>query len=329
MRALFAVALLVATPLSAQVCSSTVYTRTTACPPGTSGVCQNAAAQLTWSQLDGSLTNLAQVCTNAPNWLTIGGDLCGTASAPTVCANAVTLGTDTTGGYAGSASEAGPATTALALTADPAACPAGQFATDLAASGALTCGTPAGGDHGGLTGLADDDHPQYALLAGRSGGQTLLGGTAGADKLTLDGHSGTAGFLAVTADGGLEWRNPSSGAPWKAAENADGLLVWTWVFGRFAFEGNNGHIYIAKNGRIGWTDQQFDPTVTPGTWLSQDTSSGESGVVKVWNLLELMPLDTPPTCEPARIYFDSSGTFCGCAGGSWRDMTPAAGGTCS
>lgn len=41
-------------------------------------------------------------------------------------------------------------------------------------------------DHGlALTGLLDDDHTQYALLAGRSGGQTLYGGTAGSDNLTL------------------------------------------------------------------------------------------------------------------------------------------------
>lgn len=41
-------------------------------------------------------------------------------------------------------------------------------------------------DHGlALTGLTDDDHTQYALLAGRSGGQTLKGGTASGDDLTL------------------------------------------------------------------------------------------------------------------------------------------------
>lgn len=40
-------------------------------------------------------------------------------------------------------------------------------------------------DHGGLTGLGDDDHAQYALLAGRSGGQSLVGGTASGNNLTL------------------------------------------------------------------------------------------------------------------------------------------------
>jgi hypothetical protein len=40
-------------------------------------------------------------------------------------------------------------------------------------------------DHGTLAGLTDDDHTQYALLAGRSGGQTLKGGTGSGDDLTL------------------------------------------------------------------------------------------------------------------------------------------------
>lgn len=40
-------------------------------------------------------------------------------------------------------------------------------------------------DHGSITGLADDDHTQYALLAGRSGGQTLYGDTASGGNLTL------------------------------------------------------------------------------------------------------------------------------------------------
>ena len=44
-------------------------------------------------------------------------------------------------------------------------------------------------DHGALTGLADDDHTQYALLDGRSGGQTLVGGTASANNLVLRGTS--------------------------------------------------------------------------------------------------------------------------------------------
>lgn len=40
-------------------------------------------------------------------------------------------------------------------------------------------------DHGGLAGLSDDDHTQYLLLAGRSGGQTAKGDTASGGSLTL------------------------------------------------------------------------------------------------------------------------------------------------
>lgn len=45
-------------------------------------------------------------------------------------------------------------------------------------------------DHGALTGLADDDHTQYALLAGRSSGQTIIGGTGTTDDLLLQTTSG-------------------------------------------------------------------------------------------------------------------------------------------
>src|SRR3990167_8048868 len=49
-------------------------------------------------------------------------------------------------------------------------------------------------DHDLLTGLIDDDHTQYALLAGRSSGQTLIGGTGTTDDLILRSTSG-AGVL--------------------------------------------------------------------------------------------------------------------------------------
>jgi len=48
-------------------------------------------------------------------------------------------------------------------------------------------------DHGSLTGLGDDDHAQYALLAGRSGGQVMYGGLSGTDNLEL--NAGTAELI--------------------------------------------------------------------------------------------------------------------------------------
>ncbi|MAH46486.1 hypothetical protein CMI37_11680 [Candidatus Pacearchaeota archaeon] len=54
----------------------------------------------------------------------------------------------------------------------------------------------AGIDHGGISGLTDDDHGQYALLLGRSSGQTLIGGLASGEDLTLRSTSDpTAGSI--------------------------------------------------------------------------------------------------------------------------------------
>ena len=58
-------------------------------------------------------------------------------------------------------------------------------------------------DHGELSGLADDDHSQYALLLGRSGGQHLNGGMGTGDDLTLESTShATKGDLLLNPNGG-------------------------------------------------------------------------------------------------------------------------------
>ena len=61
-----------------------------------------------------------------------------------------------------------------------------------------------GGDHGALTGLGDDDHAQYALLAGRSTGQTLTGGTGSAENLTFSSTAhATKGEIRLASSTGL------------------------------------------------------------------------------------------------------------------------------
>lgn len=59
---------------------------------------------------------------------------------------------------------------------------------------------PATIDHGVLLGLADDDHAQYLLLAGRSGGQEAVGGSGASDELALRGSSdGGTGFVRINS----------------------------------------------------------------------------------------------------------------------------------
>ena len=74
-------------------------------------------------------------------------------------------------------------------------------------------GTPTGGgagvtgagvtDHGALTGLTDDDHSVYFLLAGRSADQVAYGSVDSAGTLTLAGTShATPGDVFINKDGG-------------------------------------------------------------------------------------------------------------------------------
>jgi hypothetical protein len=53
--------------------------------------------------------------------------------------------------------------------------------------------------HSNLTGLSADDHLQYVFSAGRAGGQTIVGGTAASENLTLQSTSNaTRGYVQVT-----------------------------------------------------------------------------------------------------------------------------------
>lgn len=83
--------------------------------------------------------------------------------------------------------------------------------------------TPGAGgvtDHGDLTGLGDDDHTQYAMLAGRAGGQTLVGGTGSGERLNLNTTShATKGYISI--DGAGEF---GTGA--KMVVQTSGLGLW-------------------------------------------------------------------------------------------------------
>jgi hypothetical protein len=75
---------------------------------------------------------------------------------------------------------------------------------DIRESGIIGAGGGAAGaaDHGLLAGLADDDHAQYALLAGRAGSQTLYGGTAADEDLNLiSTFNANRGDVVIGGDG--------------------------------------------------------------------------------------------------------------------------------
>jgi hypothetical protein len=75
---------------------------------------------------------------------------------------------------------------------------AGSTRTDCTVTDANTTA------HGLLTGLGNDDHTQYLLLAGRSGGQIAKGGTAAGDDLTLSSTANASkGSIFFGSEG--EW----------------------------------------------------------------------------------------------------------------------------
>jgi len=97
-----------------------------------------------------------------------------------------------------------------------------------ASAGYLT--TISGLDHGSLNGISDDDHTQYALLGGRAGGQSLIGGTGSGDDLTLSstgnatkGHIffGTSTYDEVNNRLGIGTDSPSAKCHIFGAGNSD------------------------------------------------------------------------------------------------------------
>lgn len=166
----------------------------------------------------------------------------------------VALGAQTSGGYAASVSEGGPATTATALAANGANCGAGQWAAGVDASGAAEgctadatlAGSEAGGDLAGtypnptvaagavgVTELADDAGCGALQGVRRNAGDTAFecGSATSASCLNQDGDSN----CEVSSDGTYVYLNPGDGAGnamrFRVSGDAmliDGFLAGAW-----------------------------------------------------------------------------------------------------
>lgn len=85
-------------------------------------------------------------------------------------------------------------------------------------------------DHGSIAGLLDDDHTQYVLLAGRSGGQSVFGSPTNAENISIGGNPGAnPGF--INADSpiifGPYQGNPAAayGFSYTQTENFPGVFI--------------------------------------------------------------------------------------------------------
>jgi hypothetical protein len=150
-------------------------------------------------------------------------------------------------------------------------------------------------DHGSIGGLSDDDHSQYALLAGRSGGQTLNGGSASADPLVVRSNPSNNGALTLgqnyyeTAGGQQILGDTSSTTP-TAGATAEFRMKsgkpnirmtsnggQTWVF-----EPGNGNLQINRhqNDHVGIgldTAGRFYTYDNGPTYMSRMAHAGSAG----------------------------------------------------
>lgn len=236
------------------------------------------------------------------------------------------------------------AATANALSANPIACSIGDFVTDIAADGTLTCDTPTSGgvsDHGALIGLSDDDHTQYPLSPGRSGGQTLIGGTSSGESLSLRPNSSADrnnGFVCFGKNGvsttGFPCVNPRENNGEGMFEITDGsgggygmIRVTAWYTGTADSKMHrDSGLSLRGSFPISWYSGDLNSSVD--TTLSREAPA----VVKIGDSVRMVPRSTPPvTCGAANTmgveYTDDSGAKCWCSGSVW--VVVAGAGTCT
>jgi len=156
-------------------------------------------------------------------------------------------------------------------------------------------------DHDLLAGLGDDDHSQYALLAGRFGGQVLKGGTGAGDSLTLhttsnafkgsyifidqpDGVLRTSTGFLTSADvnltsevtGALPIGNGGTGQTAKVA--AFDALAPTTTAGDIIYHGTADNVRLAK----GTTTKVLHSGTTP-SWSQVNLATDVSGTLPELN----------------------------------------------
>ena len=145
-------------------------------------------------------------------------------------------------------------------------------------------------DHGSIAGLTDDDHTGYARLNGRSGGQTLIGGTDANNDLTLEGTSNatrTTSYVVLQPNGGNVGIGTTS--PYSKLFVAGGELFVDFGTGGVS---NGGALRLATNANRSFisSNNYFD-----GSSLRY-TRTGGAGLIN---------FDTTATATAGDIFFNT------------------------
>lgn len=152
-------------------------------------------------------------------------------------------------------------------------------------------------DHGSVSGLSDDDHTQYALLAGRAGGQTLIGGAAASQNLILQSTANATRGVIKFADSMEPTTNASYSGGWAGSDiggssyyfrdlymkgEAKGLRLENFTSGTLpAFSANNvGRILYATDTKKAYVDTGTAIAVLGVSKFVSDTSWNGSDTTK-------------------------------------------------
>lgn len=141
-------------------------------------------------------------------------------------------------------------------------------------------------DHGTLAGLADDDHTQYMLLAGRASGQSLIGGTAAAENLSLESTSNASKGAILLKDKTTPFTNASFSGSWSGTDLGDSTHYFRDLYTRGELKGARVENFTfatlpsssAQNvGRLAWT------TDSKKMYVDNGSSFQVAGVAKYSN----------------------------------------------
>ncbi|MBY0316665.1 MAG: tail fiber protein, partial [Bdellovibrionales bacterium] len=261
----------------------------------------NAAAAIAWSKINktgataadvGAVGTARAINTNAGSGLTGGGDLTADRNiAMNVDNTTIEIATNTVqvkdGGITNSkiASMSVDKITSAALQyfsymPAGAECLAGEVLKWNSVDDRWICGTDAGGvtAHSALTGLSADDHTQYVMLSGRTGGQTLIGGTGAGNDLNLESTSNvTKGKIVLQPNGGnvaigtntanlkLTVNGEVQVGSTGAACNSTNAGAIQYVSGNLQY--CNGTAWSAVGGAPAGTVSAFPTATCPAGWL--------------------------------------------------------------
>lgn len=142
--------------------------------------------------------------------------------------------------------------------------------------------------HSALVGLAGDDHTQYALLAGRTGGQTIAGAAAAAaGNLRLIGQAGAAGANKIIVDDSVvPGTNANFTTAWQGYDMGSSSENFRDVYSKgehFGLRFENVVVLPAANvaniGRIVYNTTDSKAYVDlGGTWKALGTGSGGGSI---------------------------------------------------